>query len=149
MQSVMDSYGGSGVATALYHHHRTREIIDRRLLAYLEKVKQSPLIGDRDERSPADLLLQDLRGDDDLNFVAIYDEVREATTAPSGATGGCVHILSRLGGAESDAVAVLPQQAIEEVGSGPQSALRLGKKFYWPLPGRGRRKQPYLTNFQR
>jgi hypothetical protein len=57
-QDVMESYGGSGVASSLYYH-RTGDVVDRRLLQQLTSITRQA--AGLHTGSPAQSLLDDLR----------------------------------------------------------------------------------------
>ena len=57
-KDVMDSYGGSGVATSLYYH-RTGEVLDRRILHQLTSIARQDVA--LRTGSPAQSLIEDLK----------------------------------------------------------------------------------------
>ncbi len=57
-KDVMDSYGGSGVASSLYYH-RTGEVLDRRILHQLTSIGRQAVA--LNTGSPAQSLIDDLR----------------------------------------------------------------------------------------
>ena len=104
-KDVIDSYGGSGVATSLYYH-RTGEVIDRRIFHYLTLIAQRAV--SLNTGSPAQSLIEDLRfvytvifisssfhmtsvpmpyrqcrSDDTIDFLAVYSDDTTASGSVS------------------------------------------------------------------
>ena len=113
---IMAAFGGSGVARSLYYY-RTGDILDRRTLDALRRCKENSRITDSPgaAATAADQLLRDLRADEDVDFVVMYDD----NCARGGAGVQCA---ARIGGEESTSVHSVGVEAAREIQSTREGA---------------------------